>query len=92
MGRDTILKDDADVSYSYSNLKTQGWLEGQPCGLDAAASFLQERAVDLFRQKKDSEAMSLRSLAEEMVKKLKPDMQKRAELHAKECPIILDRN
>jgi hypothetical protein len=88
MSRDTILTDDAGVRYSYDNLKTQGWLDGHACGLDKAAEFMRERAVELFRAGKDDEASRLRRLAEDMVKTLRPQMERRAKDHAKNYPII----
>lgn len=92
MSRDTILTDKANVRYSYDNLKTQGWLEGHTNGLDAAAEYLRERAVKLFRDGKDAEATRLRSLADDMVKELRPQMEKRATDHAKIHPIIIKGN
>lgn len=90
MSRDTILTDDADVRYSYDNLRTQGWLTGHVSGLDAAAEFLREKAVALFRAGRDDEATRLRRLADEMVKELRPQMEQRAKQHAKEHPIIIE--
>lgn len=89
MSSDTILTDAEGIRYSYDNLRTQGWLDGHACGLEAAAEFLQERAVKLFRAGKDAEATHLRRLAEEMVKELRPRMEKRAEEHAKDNPTVL---
>jgi hypothetical protein len=90
MSRDTILTDEADVRYSYDNLKTQSWLEGHTNGLDAAAEYLRERAVKLFRDGKDEEAVRLRRLADDMAKELRPQMEKRAKDHAKIHPIIVE--
>lgn len=89
MSRDTILTDDKDVKYSYDNLKTQGWLNGHASGLEAAAEWLGERAVKLFRDGKDDEATRLRRMAEDMVKELRPQMEARAKTHEKEFPIII---
>jgi hypothetical protein len=88
MSSDTILTDDADVRYSYDNLKTQGWLSGHSSGLDQAAAFICERAVALFRAGKDDEASRMRRLAEDMVKELRPQMEQRTKDHAKNHPII----
>ena len=90
MSRDTILTDEADVRYSYSNLKTQGWLEGHVGGIEAAAEFLHERAVKLFREGKDAEATRLRCLAEDMVKALRPQLEARAKHHATDHPIVIE--
>lgn len=89
MSEDTILTDEADVRYSYGNIKTQGWLSGHASGLDAA-EYLRERAVKLFRDGKDDEATRLRRLAEDMVKELRPHMEKRAKDHAKEHPAVIE--
>lgn len=90
MSRDTILTDGTGVRYSYDNLKTQGWLDGHVSGLMAAAEFLRERAVTLFRDGKDDEATRLRRLAEEMVKGLRPQMEERSREHARNHPIIIE--
>jgi len=90
MSRDTILTDEADVRYSYDNIKTQGWLSGHIAGLNAAAEFLREEAVTLFRAGEDEKASKLRRLADEMVKKLRPEMERRCKNHEKECPVIIE--
>jgi hypothetical protein len=90
MSRDTILTDEAGVRYSHDNLRTQGWLDGRASGLDAAAEFLRERAVQLFRDGKDDEATRLRRLAEEMVKELRPQMEERSKEHAENHPIVVE--
>jgi hypothetical protein len=90
VSRDTILTDEADVRYSYDNIRTQGWLSGHASGLDAAAEYLHERAVKLFRDGKDEEATRLRRLAEDMVKELRPQMEKRTKDHAKEHPAVIE--
>lgn len=90
MSRDTILTDDADVRYSYDNLRTQGWLDGHISGLNAAAEYLRELAVTLFRDGKDDKAVYLRRMADDMVNALRPQMEKRSKDHAKECPIIIE--
>jgi hypothetical protein len=81
---DIHLTDEADVHYSYNNIKTHGWLSGRIAGLNAAADFLREEAVTLFRNGDDDRASKLRKLADEMVKRLRPDMEKRCALHEKE--------
>lgn len=90
MSRDAILTDEAGIRYSYDNLRTQGWLDGHASGLDAAAEFLRERAVRMFRDGKDEEATRLRRLAEEMVKELRPQMEERSKEHAKSYPIVIE--
>lgn len=89
MSRDTILTDAAGTRYSYDHLRTQGYLDGHGSGLDAAAEFLRERAVQLFRDGKDEEATRLRRLSEEMVRELRPQMEERSRCHAREFPIVL---
>jgi hypothetical protein len=90
MSRDTILTDEDNVRYSYDNLKTQGWLDGHVSGLNAAAEYLRELAVALFRDGKDDKATYLRRMAEDMVAALRPQMEKRSKDHAKEFPIIIE--
>jgi hypothetical protein len=83
---DLIMTDDEGRKYSYENLKTQGWLEGHSSGLDAAANYLKDLAVELFKSGKDTEAMAMRKLAEKMVQDLEPDMRKRAIAHEHNFP------
>jgi len=90
MSRDTILTDEADVRYSYDNIRTHGWLSGHIAGLNAAAEFLREEAVTLFRDGDDDRASKLRKLADEMVKRLRPDMEKRCALHEKANPDVIE--
>lgn len=91
MGRDMILKDDEGTSYSYSTIRTQAWLEGQPSGLDAAASWLMDRAVTMFREG-DPKAEWLRHLAKTMKEELEPRMRKAAKEHARDYPEQVDPN
>lgn len=65
---DTILTDAADVRYSFDNIRMQGWLDGHAPGLSAAATWIKERAVVLFREGKDEAARDLRRLAEDMAR------------------------
>jgi hypothetical protein len=90
MSRDVILTDEAGVRYSYENLRTQGWLDGHASGLESAADFLLDRAVKLFRDGKDDEAVRLRRLAEEMVKDLRPQMERNSEAHVQNHPIVIE--
>jgi hypothetical protein len=87
--RETILTDDEGTRYCYENIKTQGWLAGHTSGLDAAVNFLKDRAVELFKAGKDSEATQLRKLADEMQCKLEPNMKARARRHEDEFPAIV---
>lgn len=88
---DVILTDDADVRYSYENIRTQGWLDGHPSGLDDAVAWLKERAVRLFREGKDEAATGLRRLADEMRDALYPVMAERAHRHEQEHPAVIER-
>ncbi|HSX22848.1 MAG TPA: hypothetical protein VLE97_08765 [Gaiellaceae bacterium] len=90
MSRDVILTDESDVRYSFSNIKTQGWLNGHTSGLDAAVGWLKERAVKLFRDGKDDAATNLRKLADQMDRELRPDMEARAKRHEKEFPAVIE--
>lgn len=90
MSRDVILTDESDVRYSFSNIKTQGWLNGHTSGLDAAVSWLKERAVTLFREGKDEAATNLRKLADQMDRELRPDMEARAKRHEREFPAVVE--
>ena len=87
---DTILTDEADVRYSFDNIKTQGWLDGHVSGLDAAVGWLKERAVALFREGKDEAASSLRRTADAMDRALRSDMEQRAKRHSKEFPAVIE--
>jgi len=89
MSRDTILKDEDDVKYSYDNMRTQGWLDGHVSGLEAAVAWLRERAIELFRKGSDEEATRLRKLSEEMLKELGPRMEASAKRHEKDHPIVI---
>ncbi len=91
MSRDLILhSDESEERYSYDNICTQHWLEGHAPGLEAGAAWLREKAVELFREGKDSEATAMRRLAEQMLKALKPEMEARAERHGKEHPEVVE--
>jgi hypothetical protein len=86
---DTILTDDADIRYSFENIRTQGWLNGHVSGLDAAVEWLKERVL-LFREGKDEAAVNLRRLADDMDQALRPVMEKRAKQHAREFPAVIE--
>jgi len=77
------------LAAEYDNLRTQGWLDGHMSGLDAAAAFLIERAVQWFREGKDHDASRLRYLALEMLEKLRPEMEERSKQHAQDHPILI---
>jgi hypothetical protein len=90
MSQDTILTDEADVRYSFNNIRTQGWLNGHTSGLDAAVAWLKEHAVMLFREGKDEAASNLRKLADNMDRALRPEMEERAKRHKKEFPAVIE--
>jgi len=92
--KDARGTDDAGVSCSSDDLdrlKTQGWLEGQVVGLEAAAAYVRERAVALFRAGEDEDAKEMRDLADMMVSALRPKMENAAEDHDKEFPSVIRR-
>jgi len=86
---DRIMTDEDGVRYSFENIKTQGWLDGHAGGLDDAVHWLKERAVDLFRAGKDEEATSMRRLAEDMDRKLRPGMEQQSKRHREEFPAVV---
>ena len=90
MSRDTVLRDEANVSYSYDNLKTQGYLEGHAQGLDRAAGYLREKAGEFFQRGDDGKATLLRGLADELVAKVRPDLVRAAKEHEENHPVVLD--
>jgi len=87
---DTIMRDESGVRYSYDNIKTQGWLNGHTSGLDAAVSWLKERAIVLFRDGKYDAAISMRKLADDMHAALYEDMEERASRHQDEFPAVVE--
>lgn len=87
---DTILTDEADVRYSFNNIRTQGWLNGHASGLKAAVDWLKERAVVLFREGKDESATNLRKLADDMDRALRPVMEQNAKRHEREFPVVIE--
>lgn len=90
MSSDLILRDDADVRYSYDRIQTRGYFTGHIQGLAQAAGWLRERAIELFTQGKDKEATDLRKMAEAMVAKLEPEMRRRSKEYEENYPEILD--
>lgn len=88
---DTILTDDADVRYSYDRIQTQGYLSGHVVGLDAAARWLRDRAVVLFRHGRDDLAKQLRDLADQMVHDLRPDMEAAAQQYEHDFPAVIEK-
>lgn len=89
MSRDKILTDEKGARYSYDNIRTQGWLNGHASGLDQVLDFLHERAVKLFRERKDNEAIAMRALADDLHRELRAKMTERADQHEREHPALL---
>lgn len=87
---DIILTDDADVRYSFNNIRTQGWLNGHASGLKACVEWLKERSVVLFRTGKDDAAINLRKLADDMDRALRPVMEENAKRHEHEFPAVIE--
>lgn len=83
---DTILRDKRGNRYSYDRIASQGYLEGQPVGLNAARAFLCREAVKLFEAGKDDQAVAMRSLAERMEKEVKPGLEAAAAAHKRDYP------
>ena len=90
MSRDIILKDHEGTRYSFDNIKTQGYLDGHSPRVAAAVNWLRNKSVDLFRVKKDQEAIMIRDLADELLAKVDPGVREHAKRHSREYPIILD--
>jgi len=86
MSADTILKDEEGNSYSFDNLATQRWLEGQESGALAAMQYLRGKAIKAFEDKKDKEAVLLRDLADEIGAKVLPQLREKAQKHADDFP------
>jgi pyrroloquinoline quinone (PQQ) biosynthesis protein C len=91
MSRDTTLKATDGTCYSLDNLVINQRLTGKIAGINEAAAWLHERAVDLFRNGKDADATALRDLAKDMAKELGPKLQREAVQHAAEYPSELPR-
>lgn len=89
MSSDTILRDPEGREYSLDNLSTQRWLDGHEPGLDLAASWLRERAVEYFRQGKDEEATRQRKMADEMQEEISTSLRLRCAVHQREYPSVL---
>jgi hypothetical protein len=87
---DTILTDLDGARYSFDKIRTQGYLNGHAAGLDAAVDWLKERAVTLFRDGKDEAATSLRKLADDMKRALRPVMEERAKRYEREFPYVIE--
>lgn len=89
MSRDTILKDEEGNLYSFDNLSTQRWLEGHLPGVELAVGLIRDRALKAFAAKKDTEAIALRNLADEILAELTPKVKLRAAEHEKNHPYEL---
>jgi len=87
MSRDTIVKDDQGKQYSLDNLSTQRWLEGQEHGVEIAAKFIKDKSLEAFGRSQDKEALMLRGLADEIVKKLIPELKSKSKQHKERFPI-----
>jgi hypothetical protein len=92
MSRDLLLtdKETGDV-YSFSNLSTQKWLEGHYSGLDGCVGWLMSESVELFKHRKDQEALAVRRLADRMKEALESAMRKRAKEHEIEFPTLISK-
>lgn len=89
MGRDLRLVTSDGVPYSYENIRTQGWLDGHRPGIEMAAGWFRERAVELFRCGLDERARELRQLAETMEKELYTKVDLRSAEHRTDHPEML---
>lgn len=90
MSRDTILTDEDSVKYSYDNIKTQGWLNGQPSGAEQLCEWLINKSVEMFKDGRIDDATKLRALALEAKSKVVPALKANAERHKKEHPEQID--
>lgn len=86
---DDVMKDRDGNSYSYDNIRTQGWLDGHLPGLNLAVGWLKRQAIKLFEQGKDEEAIGMRKLADQMLADIAPDLQSRCNDHQKNHPDLL---
>ena len=91
MSRETLIRDSNGDVYSLDNLSTQKWLDGHWSGLDQCCLWLEQKATELFGQRKREQAVELQNLADEMKKELRPQMIERAAEHAKDFPSQLER-
>lgn len=89
MSRDTELRDGEGKVWSLDNLCTQHWLDGQPTGAEKAAGWLNEKAVTLFREGKDAEAIAMKKLAKEMLDGVLPGLKKESEKHKTAFPEVI---
>jgi hypothetical protein len=89
MSRDTILADDAGVQYSYDNIKTQGYLEGQTRGAELVCGFIRKQAAEAFGDKHDEKAHLLRNLVNEIDSGLIRGLREAAEKHSASNPETL---
>ena len=90
MSRDAILTSDDGTRYSYDALTTQSFLEGHAPGAQAAASWLVDRAILLFRAGRDDEARLLRETAAALLKEVIPKLEKQKADHARDYPTKFD--
>lgn len=88
MSRDLILKDDDGNRYSYDNIRAQSFEAGKVPGLQQAAALLENRAVEMFRQRKDEWAKVLRDLSLELVQ-LAEKARIASQKHEKEYPEVI---
>jgi UPF0288 family protein (methanogenesis marker protein 3) len=86
VSQDTVLRDDEGSTWSLDNLCTQHFLEGQAPGAEAAGAYLNEVAVELFRNGKDAEAVVIRELAKKMIAVLVPKLKAKAAEHRVDYP------
>lgn len=89
MSRDVILKDDGGTRFSYDNIRGGGYKWGEVSGVDSASGWLNEKAVELFRIGKDSEAVALRELAKELRATLGKESRRMATVHDEQYPAIV---
>lgn len=89
MSKDLILKDDDGNCYSYDNIRDQSFEAGKVPGLQQAAVLLENRAVEMFRQRKDEWAKALRDLSLELVQ-LAEKARVANQTREKEYPEVID--
>jgi len=87
MSRDTLLRSDDGTVWSLDNLSTQHWLEGKVAGAEEAIGGLYDHAVELFANRKDTEAFAMRKLADELRDSLLPRLRSASKQHETDFPV-----
>ena len=92
MSQDTILKDAEGNQYSFDRLCTQKWMDGHSTGAAYVSQCLKNKALEAFSAKNDKDAIMLRDLAEEILRKVCPLLEAKAKEHADKYPYEITDN